>query len=309
MKAIRIHNYGDVDVLRYEDAPEPRIAADEVLVEVHAAGVNPVDWKIRKGALQGMISPTFPLILGWDVSGVVTAIGADVQDVAVGDEIFSRPDIGRDGSYAERIAIRASEVALRPRSVSHAMAAAVPLAGLTAWQSLFEAASLKEGQRVLIHAAAGGVGSLAVQIAKSRGATVFGTASAANADFLRELGVDEVIDYRSERFEERAQGIDVVFDTMGGEVQARSWQTLKAGGVLVSIVSTPDAELAKKHGVEGHFVFVQPDRVGLGELAKMVDAGTLRLTIHERFGLADAAAAHRVSESGRTRGKLIIDVR
>jgi len=305
MKAVRIHEYGDADTLRYEDAPEPTLGADDVLVRVHAAAVNPVDWKIRKGALVGMMTHTFPLILGWDVE----AVGAQVSDVKVGDEVFSRPDIARDGTYAEFLAVRASEVAPRPMSISHAEAAAIPLAGLTAIQSLIGAAELTAGQRVLIHAAAGGVGTFAVQVAKAQGAHVIGTASAANADYLRGLGVDELIDYRSERFEDRVKDVDVVFDTMGGEVQQRSWQTLRAGGILVSIVGTPEQSVAEEHGVRGAFVFVQPDREGLGRLAAMADAGELSINIHQRFGLPDVAEAHRVSESGRTRGKLVIDVR
>ena len=202
MKAVCIYKYGGPEVLVYEDAPCPHPGEGEVLVKVHAAGVNPVDWKIREGYLQEMLHSTLPLILGWDVSGVVTALGTKLLRLKEGDEVFSHPDVARDGAYADYIVIKESEVALKPRSIDHIHAAAMPLAGLTAWQTLFDAGGLETGQRVLIHAAAGGVGSVAVQLAKWKGAVVIGTASEQNHDFLRKLGIDQVIDYARERFEE-----------------------------------------------------------------------------------------------------------
>ncbi len=188
MKAVCIYGYGGPEVLVYEDAPCPRAREGEVLIRVHAAGINPIDWKIREGRMRDMIPQTFPLVLGWDVSGVVESVGSGVDRLVVGDEVFSRPDVSRDGAYAEYIVVKESEVALKPKRVDHVHAAAMPMAGLTAWQSLYDAARLDAGQRVLIHGATGGVGHLAVQMAKWTGADVIGTAAERNHDFLRARG-------------------------------------------------------------------------------------------------------------------------
>ncbi|MCA9610509.1 MAG: NADP-dependent oxidoreductase [Myxococcales bacterium] len=308
MWAARIHQYGGRETLRYEEAPDPTLRDDDVRVRVHAAAVNPVDWKIREGRLAGVLGHTLPLVLGWDLSGVVEAVGPAVTDVAVGDEVYARPDIGRDGAYAELIAVRASEVAPKPRSLSHVEAAAVPLTALTAWQSLFEAASLKAGQRVLVHGGAGGVGGFAVQLAKRAGAEVIATASAPNAGYVRELGADRVIDYQREAFEEVSGEVDVVLDTIGGEVQARSYPVLRKGGTLVSIIATPDVAVAEAHGVRGAFVFVQPSRAGLVAIAEHIDAGAVRVFVRERFALKDVAEAHRLIETGHGRGKLVLTI-
>ena len=267
MKTVCIYSYGGPEVLVYEDAPRPHPVVGEVLVQVHAAGINPVDWKIREGHLREMLHHTLPLVLGWDVSGVLVAVGPGVTRLKVGDEVFSRPDISRDGAYAEFIVIKESEVALKPKSIDHIHAAALPLAGLTAWQSLFDAGGLSSGQRVLIHGASGGVGTLAVQLAKWKGARVIGTALAHNHEFLRELGVDQVIDYNTERFEEAVQPVDVILDTVGGDTQERSWKVLKPGGILVSIANPPAVETAKAHGVRQAFVFTQPNAAQLAEFA------------------------------------------
>jgi NADPH:quinone reductase-like Zn-dependent oxidoreductase len=280
----------------------------EVLVRVHAAGINPVDWKIREGHLKEMLHHTLPLVLGWDVSGVVESLGSAVTRFKVGDEVFSRPDISRDGAYAEFIVIKESEVALKPHSIDHIHAAALPLAGLTAWQSLFDAGGLAAGQRVLIHSAAGGVGSLAVQLAKWKGAWVIGTASERNHDFLRQLGVDQPVDYETVRFEEAVQPVDVVFDTMGGEVQARSWKVLKRGGILVSIVSPPSAESAVANGVRQAFVFTQPNAAQLAEIAKLVAAEKLKAIVETVLPLSDATRGQELSERGHTRGKIVLRV-
>ncbi|HEX2971235.1 MAG TPA: NADP-dependent oxidoreductase [Tepidisphaeraceae bacterium] len=246
MKAVRIHRYGGPEVLICENAPIPSISDDEALVRVHAAGVNPVDWKIREGYLQSMLTYSFPLVIGWDLSGVVDRVGSRVTHLKPGDAVYSRPDIARDGAYAQYIAVRASELAHKPASLDDVHAAAVPLAALTAWQSLFDAASLSPGQTVLIHAAAGGVGSFAVQLAKWKGARVIGTASARNAEFLHNLGADQVIDYTIEHFDAVLHDVDVVFDTIGNETQRRSWRVLKPGGVLVSIISPPTARGSRR---------------------------------------------------------------
>jgi NADPH:quinone reductase-like Zn-dependent oxidoreductase len=308
MKAVSIYYYGGPGVLAYEDAPRPHPAPGDVLVRVHAAGINPVDWKIREGHLKEMLHHTLPLVLGWDVSGVIAALGAGVTRFKVGDEVFSRPDIERDGAYAEFIVIRETEVALKPKSVDHVHAAALPLAGLTVWQSLFDAAALTAGQRVLIHAAAGGVGSLAVQLAKGRGAHVIGTASAKNHAFVRALGADEVVDYERERFETVVGPVDVVFDTMGGDIQTRSWKVLKRGGILVSIASPPSAEAAVAHGGRFAFVFTQPNAAQLAEIATLVDAGKLKAIVETVLPLAAAVRGQALSAAGHTRGKIVLQV-
>ena len=308
MKVVCIYSFGGPEVLRYEDAPKPHPGAGEVLVRIHAAAINPVDWKIRAGHLESMLHHTLPLVLGWDFSGVVEAVGPEVVRLKLGDEVYSRPDIKRDGAYAEFIVVRETEVALKPKSVDHIHAAALPLAGLTAWQTLFDVAQLVAGQRVLIHAAAGGVGHLAVQLAKGRGAHVIGTGSAKNHDFLRRLGVDQVLDYTTVAFEGAIEPVDVVLDTLGGEVQARSWQVLKPGGILVSIASPPDPAVALKHGVRQAFVFTEPDAGQLAEIAALVDGEKLKAIVETIFPLSDATRAQELSERGHTRGKIVLRV-
>lgn len=309
MKAVRMHAYGGPEVLTYEDAPLPAIAEDDVLIRVYAAAVNPVDWKIREGYLQGFLSYDLPLILGWDVSGVIEAVGAGVKTFKPGDEVYSRPNIERDGAYAEYIAVKASEVAFKPKTVDHVHAAAVPLAGITAWHCLFEAAQLTAGQRVLIHAAAGGVGSYAVQFARWKGAYGIGTASARNQDFLLELGANQVIDYQTTAFEEVVEPVDVVFDTIGGDVQDRSWQIIKPGGILVSVVSPPSEEKATAHQCRSAYVFIQPRADWLTEIAELIDAGQVKPIVETVLSLDQAAEAHKLSESGHIRGKIVFQVK
>jgi len=308
MKAVRIHAYGGPEVLTYENAPRPRTDTGEVLVRVHAAAVNPVDWKIREGYLAAMLHHRLPLILGWDVSGTVAAVGPGVTRFRVGDEVFSRPDLARNGTYAEYVAIRATEVAPKPPGLDHRHASALPLAGLTAWKSLIEAGGLAAGQRVLIHGAAGGVGSFAVQLAKWRGAEVVATASERNHGYLRQLGADTVIDYRTTPFEKTAGKVDMVFDTIGGDTQQRSWQLLKRGGILVSIISPPAKELAAAHGVRQAFVFIQPDAEVLERLGGLAEAGILRVYVEEVLPLGEARRAQELSQAGHARGKIVLQV-
>ena len=309
MKAIRIHNYGGPEVLKYEDAPRPEPQADEVLIRVHAAGVNPIDWKIRAGHLKDILPVSFPLILGWDLSGVIEEVGPDATRFKKGDEVFSMPDPTRNGAYAEYIVVRESEVALKPKSLYHVRAAAIPLAALTAWHALFDTAELQPGQRVLIHGAAGGVGHYAVQLAKWKGGYVIATASAKNHELLNELGVDEVIDYNAQRFENVARGVDVVLDPIGGETQERSWQVLKKGGILVSLVQPPSDEKAKVVGVRGAMIENHPDGAALGEIAKIIDSGKLAPVIDRILPLSEAQRAHELSQSGHTHGKIALRVK
>jgi NADPH:quinone reductase-like Zn-dependent oxidoreductase len=308
MKAVCIYSYGGPEVLVYEDAPRPHPGAGEVLVRVHAAGINPVDWKIREGHLKEMLHHTFPLVLGWDLSGVVESLGPETTRLKVGDEVFSRPDISRDGAYAEFIVVKESDLAPKPKSLDHLHAAALPLASLTAWQTLFDAAGLLAGQRVLIHAAAGGVGHIAVQLAKWKGAHVIGTASVKNHAFLRKLGVDQAVDYDTERFDEVVQPVDVILDTIGGDTQARSWKVLKPGGILVSIASPPDARVATDNGVRQAFVFTQPNAAQLAEIARLADAGKLKVTVETILPLSDATRGQELSERGHGRGKIVLRV-
>lgn len=308
MKAVRIHQYGGPAVLSIDDIRIPAIAPDDVLVRVVAASVNPVDWKVRAGYLAQMIPHPMPLTLGWDVSGVVTAVGAEVTQWQVGDAVFSRPDLARNGTYAEFVAIRATECARKPRTISHVEAASLPLAGITAWEAMIDVAQVGPGQRVLVHAGSGGVGSLAIQIVKATGATVIATTSGRNRALVESLGADQVVDYTTTAIADAVEPVDVVFDTIGGEVQEASWSLLKPGGIQVSIISPPDEARAAALGVRAAFVFIGPNAPVLDRLAAMVDGGTLRPIVGAEFALTDIAAAHALSESGRAVGKIAIYV-
>lgn len=308
MKAVRIHAYGGPELLHYETAPRPVPNPDDLLIRVRAAAVNPVDWKIREGYLQGFLNHQLPLIPGWDVSGEVVNVGPEATGFKIGDAVYARPNIERDGSYAEYIAVKASEAAHKPARLSHDHAAAVPLAALTAWQALVDAAQLQAGQTVLIHAAAGGVGSFAVQLAKVRGAQVISTASAVNTGIVAELGADQFVDYTSTRFEEIVKDVDVVFDTLGGDTQDRSWQVLKPGGILVSIISLPAEETAARHGVRSAFVFVQPNGQQLTAIARLIDEGRMKPIIHTVLPLSEARQAQVISQGGHARGKIVLHV-
>jgi NADPH:quinone reductase-like Zn-dependent oxidoreductase len=308
MKAVRIHAYGGLETLSYEEAPRPEVDEGMVLIRVKAAGVNPFDWKARMGYIQAYINYSFPLTLGWEVSGVVEAIGPGVTGIQVGDEVHARADVTRDGGYAEYMTLRASEVLPKPASVDHFQAAAIPHAALAAWQALFKAGGLTRGQTVLIHGAAGGVGTIAVQLAKLHGARVIGTASKANLDFLRWLGVDEAIDYQAVPFETVVHGVDVVLDLVGGETQQRSWDVLKPGGILVSLVQPPSQAEAEAHGVRQAFAAADLDRSILSQVDALVDAGQLKPVVSHVFPLAEAQKAHALSETGHVRGKIVLKI-
>lgn len=308
MKAVRVHEYGGPEVLKYEDAPRPKPSAGEVLVRIHAAGVNPVDWKVRAGYLKDVIAYPMPMIPGWDVSGVVEATGPNVTRLKKGDEVYGQPDVVRNGTYAEFAVVPESELALKPRSVDHVHAASVPIAALTAWQGLFDVGGLRTGQKVLIHGAAGGIGSFGVQLARWKGAHVIGTASGSNQEFLRNLGAELAIDYEKARFDDHVHDVDVVFDTIGGDTLKRSWKVLKKGGILVSTVETPSAEEAPAHGVRAALVSMQVDPDQLAEIAKLVDSGMLRPIVEAVFPLSEARHAQELSQTGHARGKIVLKI-
>jgi NADPH:quinone reductase-like Zn-dependent oxidoreductase len=307
MKAIRIYEYGGRETLRYEDAPIPEPKAGELLVRVKAAAVNPVDVQVREGRLKELLGHELPLIPGWDASGVIEAVGEGVSKFDVGDAVFARPVTARQGTYAEYAVIHEGEAAFKPQTLDHIRAAAVPLAALTAWQALFEAGKLSEGQTVLIHGAAGGVGHFAVQFARRAGARVLATASARNQEFVSLLGADEVIDYGAARFEEAADGVDVVLDTVGSETQERSFEVLRERGRLISIVSEPSQDLAESKNVHAQLLVARPDGELLARICKMLDRGEVSPTVEVVLPLAEAQRAHELIESGHTRGKIVLE--
>jgi NADPH:quinone reductase-like Zn-dependent oxidoreductase len=308
MKAVRLHSFGGPEVLVLEEVLRPQAGVAGVLIRVHAAGVNPLDWKARAGHVKAWLPHRLPLIPGWDVSGVVEAVAPDVTAFKVRDAVYGMLDFTRDGAYAEYVAARTLNLALKPNSIDYTQAAAVPLASLTAWQSLFEVAGLNSGQTVLIHGAAGGVGHFAVQFAKWKEAKVIVTASAGNENFLRELGADEVIDYRNTKFEEAVRDVDVVLDTIGGNTQQRSWQVLRKGGILVATLGISYPEAARDHGVRGEGVMVHPDAAQLTQIAALIDAGNLKPVVARILPLAEAAQAHELSQTGHVRGKIVLQV-
>ncbi|MFB7084301.1 NADP-dependent oxidoreductase [Streptomyces sp. NPDC056296] len=309
MRAISQDVLGGPEVLKEvrPERPEPR--PNEVLVRVRAAGVNPTDWKHR--ATGGFLGEP-PFVLGWDVSGVVAAVGIGVAAFRPGDEVFGMLSYPfGHGSHAEYVTAPARALTHKPAGIDHVQAGALPLVSLTAWQALVERADVQPGQRVLIHAAAGGVGHVAVQIAKARGAHVIGTASAGKHEFLRSLGADETVDYRETDFAEAVKDVDVVLDTIGGDTSLRSLRVLRPGGVVVSILPVGSDEFyeeAERLGVRAVRMLVDADRADMREIAGLVESGKLRATIARTFPLADAAEAHALGETGRTTGKLVLVV-
>ncbi|MER6437201.1 NADP-dependent oxidoreductase [Streptomyces sp. NPDC001185] len=309
MRAISQDVLGDPGVLKEVEMERPVPGPSEVLVRVRAAGVNPTDWKHRAtGAFLGRP----PFVLGWDVSGVVEAVGIGVTVHAPGDEVFGMlPYPFGHGSHAEYVTAPARSFARKPAGLDHTEAGALPLVSLTAWQALVDTADVQPGQRVLIHAAAGGVGHVAVQIAKARGAYVIGTASAGKHDYLRKLGADELIDYRETDFTEAVRDVDVVLDTIGDDNTFKSLRVLREGGIVVSILPVGPEELyeeAARLGVRAARMLVEADQASMRAVANLVDKGLLRPTIAGTFPLAEAAEAHRLGETGRTVGKLVLVV-
>jgi alcohol dehydrogenase len=333
MKAAFIRRYGGNDVVELGELPAPQAGPGELLVAVQAASVNPVDFKIRDGMLKMIIPFGFPLILGNDFSGVVQAVGAGVTRFRPGDAVFARMDKRRIGAFAEFAVVAEADAVAKPTNLTHIEAAAVPLAGLTAWQALFEIGGLKAGQKVLIHGGSGGVGTFAIQLAHHAGATVATTVGARNAELARRLGADIVIDYKTQRFEDVVSGYDLVLDTQAGDILHRSFAVLKRGGVLVSIAGKPDGRLvrefglnpllgvlldflsrkslrlAKRHGVRYEYLFMHPSGEQLAQLGRLLAEGSVRTGIDKVFPLEQVREALAYCEAGHATGKVVVEVK
>jgi NADPH:quinone reductase-like Zn-dependent oxidoreductase len=307
MKAVLLKSHGGPEMLSLGEAPDPSAGPGEVVVDIHAASINAADYKVRRGGPGRHIR--FPHILGRDFSGVVSALGAGVADLAVGDAVFGVTDQGHEGAYAERLAIKAAIIARKPERLDHAEAAALALTGITAIWALEDTARLKAGETVLIQGGAGGVAGFAIQLAKHLGATVITTASAGNHDYVRGLGADRAIDYNAVDFTTVAGACDVVFDTVGGEVQARSYAVLKPQGRLVWVAPPPPGFTPPRTDVHTLRPNVARDRAHLERIVSLLEAGAVSPPVITRYKLADAAEAHRVSEGRHLRGKLVLQVR
>jgi len=306
MKAIRVHAYGGPDQLRLEEAPQPKAESGKVLVRIHAASVNPIDFKLASGNMRQIMPINFPWIPGGDFSGVVEEVGSGVTGLKKGDAVYG--DASGGGAYAEFYAGPASMIAPKPRKLNDVEAASIPLAAQTAWQGLFDHGRLERGETVLIHGAAGGVGTFAVQLAHWKGAKVLATASPSNADYLRSLGADTVIDYKATPFESVAKNVDLVLEMIGGDTQRRSFGVLKPGGRLVATAQPPSAEEAARHKVEATMMSMQATTENLKKLAELIDAGKLKTTIGKTYPLAQAREAWTEIMSGHTRGKIVLEV-
>ncbi|WP_407371976.1 NADP-dependent oxidoreductase [Carnobacterium sp.] len=311
MRAIVIEEYGGKEKLKEAEVPMPQPKEHQVIVKERATSINPIDWKLREGYLQQMMPWEFPIILGWDVAGEIVEVGSEVTDWKVGDRVFARPDTTRFGTYAEYTAVDDNLLAYIPENISYEEAAAAPLAGLTAWQALFDYGKLVEGEKVLIHAGSGGVGTYAIQLAKSKGAFVISTASESNRDLLMSLGVDQFIDYRNEDFTELLSDVDVIFDTMGGEVLENSFKVVKPHtGRIISIVADADKELVKKTGVTFNNIWLEPDGKQLSQLAQLMEQGKVKSIIGATYPLTEKGVydAHALSETHHAVGKIVIKV-
>jgi NADPH:quinone reductase-like Zn-dependent oxidoreductase len=309
MKAIVINTYGNEDVLNYIDVARPEPKADEILVKVHAAAVNPADWKIRNG-LGEMFGLKLPLILGGEIAGTIEEVGVEVKNFKQGDAVYGiTASGGLSGGYAEYALAKADALAPKPESITFEETAAIAVAALTAWQAMFDVAHLSSGQKISIVGASGGVGSMAVQLAKAKGAFVIGTASGRNEQYVRELGADEFVDYTKQNFEEVVKDMDVVFDTIGGDTLEQAFKTLKKGGFLVSTVETPSEEKAKEFDIKvAQLLFFQPSAQQLTEINRLIEAGKLKIHIETVLPLSEVKKAHQLSESGRTRGKIVLQI-
>lgn len=303
MKAIQIKEYGDENVMHFTDVERPQPKKNEILVKIEAAAINPVDGKIRdgKGKLWGL---KLPLILGADFAGTVEEVGQEISKYKKGDEVYGKILIG---CYAEYVVVKEDELSLKPKNLNFDEAASIPMGALTAYQAIFDTANLQSGQKILVHGASGGVGSMAVQLAKAKGAYVTATASASNKDFVMSLGADEFIDYKNEDFEKQVKDQDVVFDPIGEETNEKSYQVLKKGGFLVSLVQKGDDELMKKYGVTAKVMSSHPDATQLEEITKMIEDGKIKTRVDQTFPLKDAIEATKKSEEGHVQGKIVLN--
>jgi NADPH:quinone reductase-like Zn-dependent oxidoreductase len=308
MKAVVIHEYGGPEVLKYEDVPRPEPQADQILVRVLAAGVNPVDGMIRSGMFDKEGNRAFPIILGGDVAGVVEKVGSKITKFKAGDAVFAYVSLDNSGGYAQYALVTEREAAPKPKSLTYVEAAAVPIVAMTAWQALVDTAKLSAGQTVLIHGGSGGVGSFAIQIAKARGAKVIATASTANQDFLKQLGTDVAIDYTKQKFEDIAKNVDVVIDSIGRDTLARSYGLVKKGGIIVSLVARPKEAELEKHGIRGAALNVEPNSEELAEISKLIDDKKIKVIVSQTYPLSDAMKAQEQVATGHTRGKIVLKI-
>jgi NADPH:quinone reductase-like Zn-dependent oxidoreductase len=307
MRAAVIRAFGPPDVIHIEEVMTPEPQGDEVLVKVRAASVNPVDYKIRMGQYPAVDQSRLPLTLGRDMAGTVEKCGPDARKFQRGDAVYALLD-NEHGSYAEYVIVRERDLVAKPHELDYTEAAAVPLAAMTAWQGLFDHGGLRAGQHVLIHGGGGGVGHLAIQLAKARGATVTTTVGKDDVEFARDLGADEVIDYGAERFEERVRDVDLVFDLVNGETQDRSWKVLRQGGALISTLRQPSQVEAHNHGARGERYAAHPDAAQLGEITQLIDEGEVRPHVQAVFAFNDAPAAQQRLEEHHVQGKIVIEV-
>jgi NADPH:quinone reductase-like Zn-dependent oxidoreductase len=306
MKAVVAHEYGAPQVLKFEDVPRPEPSEDEALVRVIASSVNPADPLTLSGKYAREFGTHLPLIPGYDIAGVVEKTGANVTKFKVGDAVYGYPTFG--GGWADYVTVKESEVAAKPRSLNFVEAAAVPMGALTAWQALVDVAKVRPGQTVLIHGGSGGVGSFAIQIAKARGARVIATASTANQDLLKQLGADVAVDYTKTKFEDVVKDVDVALDPVGKETLARSYNVVKKGGIVMSLVARPDPAELQKHGIRGAGISVHPDGEDLAEIAQLIDAGKIKPIVTQVLPLSEAIAAQQQAATHHTRGKVVLRV-
>ena len=309
MKSAQINRYGGSEVIEInQNTPEPTLSSGKVLVSVKAAGLNPVDWKIREGYFQQMIQLQFPFTLGMDFSGIVKEIGGGVSDFKQGDEIYGQAGVatGGSGAFAEMALAKTETIANKPKRLSHGEAAALPLVGVSSWRALVENIGLSNGQRILIHGGAGGIGSIAIQLAKNLGAFIATTASANDKVFVQELGADQVIDYKSQNFEDLLHDYDSVFDTVGGDTYKRSFKVLKKGGIIISMLEQPNSELMNQYNVKAIFQFTQADRERLTKLAQWVDQNNVKVNVDRTFLLEEAGKALDYQKDVHPRGKVVL---
>ncbi|MFL0365269.1 NADP-dependent oxidoreductase [Pseudobacillus sp. 179-B 2D1 NHS] len=310
MKAIVIEQYGGSEQLKEMNIQKPSAGKNEVIVKLHATSINPIDWKLREGYLQTMMPFEFPIILGWDASGIIEEVGENVEGFKAGDRVFARPETTNRGTYAEYTAVDSHLLAKIPDNISFEEAACVPLAGLTAWQCLFDFGEVKAGDKVLIHAGAGGVGTFAIQLAKHAGAYVAATASTHNVELLQSLGADQVIDYKKQDFETALADFDFVLDSLGGENQEKSFTVLREGGRMASIVSEPDQEKAALRNIKAKNIWLVPNGEQLAKMADLLAQGKLKVIIGHRFPLTAEGIkeAHALSETHHAKGKIVIEM-